>query len=157
MSLRFAQNEPAFWNSHPCFVPRLWFLVSPSIKQNHLVWSTCVDSLRRFRESFEANLWTDWSVPLDLTSCRGLVIETASARRCDNEGSPCKRWGLGVSVESKERFGTIKGAFLHYQGRAPANPLLWSFIIYNKEWSCPFLPILLPFSTFFTFPRKKFV
>ena len=62
---------------------------------------------------FKACVRTFWSDPLNLTSCRGLVIETASVRRCDNEGSPCKRWGLGNWVQSKERFRSIKGIVLY--------------------------------------------
>ena len=68
-----------------------------------------VDLLNRIWELSEAHLGTDWSAPLDSTSCRRLVIETASARRCDNERSPCKRWGLAISVKSKEKFSLTNG------------------------------------------------
>ena len=65
--------------------------------------------MHRFRGWFEAHVWIDRSVPLDSTSCRGLAIEMASARRFDNEGSPCERWGLAILVKSKERVSRIEG------------------------------------------------
>ena len=68
-----------------------------------------VDLLNRIWELSEAHVWIGWTAPLDLTSCRRLVIEMASVRRCDNEGSPCKRWRLDVSVKSKETFSLING------------------------------------------------
>ena len=68
-----------------------------------------VDLLNRMWGLSEGYLGTYWSVPLDLTSCRRFVIEMAKARRCDNEGSPCKRWGLDVSVKSKETFSLTNG------------------------------------------------
>jgi len=74
-----------------------------------VVWLTLGDWLNRSFGLTEPLLWIDWTVPLDSTSCRRLAIATASARRCDGEGSPCKRWGLGISVKSKERFSGING------------------------------------------------
>ena len=68
-----------------------------------------VDLLNRIWELSEAHVWIDWTAPLDSTSCRRLVIEMANARRCDNEGSPCKRWGLDVSVKSQETFSLTNG------------------------------------------------
>ena len=68
-----------------------------------------VDLLNRIWELSEAHVWIDWTAPLDSTSCRRLVIDLASLRRCDNEGSPCKRWRLDVSVKSKETFSLTNG------------------------------------------------
>ena len=68
-----------------------------------------VDLLNRMWALSEAHLGTYWTAPLDSTSCRRLVIEMTSLRRCDNEGSPCKRWGLDVSVKSKETFSLTNG------------------------------------------------
>ena len=80
---------------------------------------------------FKARVRTFWSDPLNSTSCRGLVIETASARRCDNEGSPCKRWGLGYLVESKNRFSSIKGIVQHNQRWAPVHSKLLGLLFSN--------------------------
>ena len=80
---------------------------------------------------FKARVRTFWSDPLNSTSCRGLVIETASARRCDNEGSPCKRWGLGNWVQSKERFSSIKGIALYNQRWAPVHSKLLGLLFSN--------------------------
>ena len=80
---------------------------------------------------FKACVRTFWSDPLNSTSCRGLVIETASARRCDNEGSPCKRWGLGNWVQSKERFSSIKGIALYNQRWAPVHSKLLGLLFSN--------------------------
>ena len=84
-----------------------------------LIWKICNstsqifplsrESERNFWGLSEAHVWIDWSAPLDLTSCRGLVIEMASARRCDGERSLEKHWGLGYSVESKDWISTIEG------------------------------------------------
>ena len=54
-----------------------------------------------------------WTAPLNSTSCRGLVIDLPSARRCDGEGSPCQRWGLAISVKSKENASKSEGEHLH--------------------------------------------
>ena len=56
----------------------------------------------------QPHVWVDWTDSLDSTSCRRFVIDLASLRRGDGEGSPCQRWGLGFSVESKERGSGIK-------------------------------------------------
>ena len=49
------------------------------------------------------------TVPLNLTSCRGLGIESASPRHHDSEGSASQQRGLGSSAKSKEKFCAIKG------------------------------------------------
>ena len=81
-----------------------------------------VDLLNRMWGLSEGYLGTYWSVPLDLTSCRRFVIEMAKARRCDNEGSPCKRWGLDVSVKSKETFSLTNGKIGIRRTKASVNP-----------------------------------
>ena len=42
----------------------------------------------RFRGLSEVHVCIDWSTHLDSTSCRRFVIDLASLRRCDGEGSP---------------------------------------------------------------------
>ena len=73
--------------------------------------------VQRFRGLSEVHVWIYWTAPLDSTSCRRLVIEMANARRCDGEGSPCKRWGLGISVKSKKWFSTSKGEWQYNRRR----------------------------------------
>ena len=59
--------------------------------ENRLFFRFFSTLLKRFMGFLEANLWIDRTAPLDLTSCRRFVIDLASLRRCDGEGSPCKR------------------------------------------------------------------
>ena len=80
----------SFWcRSFLDFQNRLWGLAEP------LLWI----GLRRAEGS---------------TSCRRLAIATASARRCDDEGSPCKRWGLGISVKTNP----IKNTLIYFHNFA---------------------------------------
>ena len=83
--------------------------------------------VHHFRGWLESHVGIDWSFPLDSTSCRGLGVSMASARRCDNEGSPCKRWGLAISVKSKERTSRIEGKCQNIRRRAP---------VHSKEHVC---------------------
>ena len=62
-----------------------------------------------------ARLGIHWSVPLMQLFARRFVIDLASLRRCDGEGSPCQRWGLGHLVKSKKWFSTTKEFVLVYQ------------------------------------------
>ena len=70
--------------------------------------TSCVDCLNWFFGLTEPLLWIGWRRAEGSTSCRGFVIDLASLRRGDGEGSPCQRWGLGFSVKSKERGSGIK-------------------------------------------------
>ena len=94
--------------------------------------------VHHFRGWLEPHVWIDWTVPLNSTSCRGLVIEMASARRFDNEPSPCKRWGLDILVESKERTSRIEGKCQNNRRRA---------LVHSKEhvskWECLLTKIVL--------------
>ena len=73
----------------------------------------------------EANLWTDWTAPLNSTSCRRFAIDLASLRRCDGEGSPCQRWGLGFSVSPNEWFSSSKRKIQFIQGNCSVHPREW--------------------------------
>ena len=75
------------------------------------------DCQRRLFGLIESFLWIGLRRAEGSTSCRRLVIEMASARRFDNERSPCKRWGLDVSVKAKEKFSWIKENVLLNQGK----------------------------------------
>ena len=61
------------------------------------------------------------SASLNSTSCRGLVIEMASARRCDSEGSLAKYRGLSDSVKSKEKLAFVEQKVLYFQRKGSAN------------------------------------
>ena len=71
--------------------------------------SACVDCQKRSCGYTEPLLWIGLRRAEGSTSCRRLVIDLPSLRRCDGEGSPWQRWGLVNSVKSKERFGIIEG------------------------------------------------
>ena len=90
-----------FWSTCVDFLMLMWGLSEAHVR---IIWSSCEDFLKHFRGLSEPHLWTDWTVPLDSTSCRRFVIDLSSLRHCDGEGSPCKRWGLVSSVKSKKRF-----------------------------------------------------
>ena len=94
----------------------------------------------------EAHVGINWSVPLSSTSCRRLGIESSSLRRCDNEGSPEQRWGLGISVKPLTWRKPIKGikqcnrrrATVHSKesvSKYPMKPLYFSKNLHsNKFW-----------------------
>ena len=84
----------------------LWLVFTEHVR---IDWTLISTEANRMWGLSEAHLRTYWTAPLDSTSCRRLVIEMTSLRRCDNEGSPCKRWGLDVSVKSKETFSLTNG------------------------------------------------
>ena len=84
----------------------LWLVFTEHVG---IKWSALGNFLRRFCGLTEAFLWIGWRRAEGSTSCRRLVIATANARRCDNEGSPCKRWKLDVSVKSQETFSLTNG------------------------------------------------
>ena len=69
------------------------------------------DCLKRMRELTEALIWLACAEITVQLVARGLVIESASLRRCDSEGSPEQCWGLGNLVESNEWFCSNKGEF----------------------------------------------
>ena len=75
--------------------------------------TSCVDCLNRFFGLTEPLLWIGWRRAEGSTSCRRFVIDLAKARCCDGEGSPCQRWGLAISVKSKENASESDGEHLH--------------------------------------------
>ena len=96
-----------------------------------IYWCACGEDLTFVWGHSEAILWIGLRRAEGSTSCRGLVVVSASARRCDNEGSPCKRWGLGNWVQSKERFSSIKGIALYNQRWAPVHSKLLGLLFSN--------------------------
>ena len=66
------------------------------------------DCLKRTRGLTEALIWLACAEQKVQLVARGLVLKSASLRRCDSEGSPEQCWGLGNLVESKSWFGIIK-------------------------------------------------
>ena len=87
--------------------------------------------MQRLRGLSEVHEGIYWSATLCSTSCRGFVVESASLRRCDDEGSPCQRWGLGNLVESKKWLAFAELKVQHKQSRAPVQSKLFMSLFSN--------------------------
>ena len=134
-SARFSQNERPF-----CLKRALVFSIIPlaygiSVKEDDfaLQWwnGNCIQRMCGFTEEF---LWLACAELTVQLVARGLVIESASARRKSSERSQEKRWGLGVSVQSNKWFCSIKGECQNNRSLSgldyPMRPYMWSWEFY---------------------------
>ena len=74
-----------------------------------IVWTECANYLNLNFDETQQLLWTDWTAPLDSTSCRALAIESASPRYRNAERSLYFHRALNISLNPNEKFSEIKG------------------------------------------------